>query len=81
MVATAKAALQGSMVKVASVATGFPSGQTTLEIKLADTKFAVDSGADEIDMVISRGEFLKGNFHYGYHSSVILLRTQDLLCS
>jgi deoxyribose-phosphate aldolase len=64
MVATAKAALQGSMVKVASVATGFPSGQTTLEIKLADTKFAVDSGADEIDMVISRGEFLKGNFNY-----------------
>lgn len=64
MVATAKAALQGSMVKVASVATGFPSGQTTLEIKLADTKFAVDSGADEIDMVISRGEFLKGNYNY-----------------
>ena len=64
MVATAKAALQGSKVKVASVATGFPSGQTTLEIKLADTRFAVESGADEIDMVISRGEFLKGNYNY-----------------
>ena len=64
MVATAKAALKGSKVKVASVATGFPSGQTTLEIKLADTRFAVENGADEIDMVISRGEFLKGNYNY-----------------
>jgi deoxyribose-phosphate aldolase len=64
MVATAKAALKGSNVKVASVATGFPSGQTTLEIKIADTKFAVENGADEVDMVISRGEFLKGNYDY-----------------
>ena len=64
MVATAKAALKGSNVKVASVATGFPSGQTTLDIKIADTKFAVENGADEVDMVISRGEFLKGNYDY-----------------
>jgi len=64
MVATAKKALKGSNVKVASVATGFPSGQTTLAIKIADTKFAVENGADEVDMVISRGEFLKGNYDF-----------------
>lgn len=61
MVKTAKEALKGSKVKVASVSTAFPSGNSTREIKLADTKFALDSGADEIDMVISRGEFLIGN--------------------
>jgi deoxyribose-phosphate aldolase len=61
MVKTAKDALKGSKVKVASVSTAFPSGNSTKEIKLADTKFALDNGADEIDMVISRGEFLKGN--------------------
>jgi len=46
------------------VATAFPSGNSTLEIKLNDTKFAVDNGADEIDMVISRGEFLEGNYNF-----------------
>jgi deoxyribose-phosphate aldolase len=64
MVKTAKDALIGTNVKVASVSTAFPSGQSTLEIKIADTKFAVDNGADEIDMVISRGEFLKGNYSF-----------------
>lgn len=63
-VKTAKKALEGSTVKVASVATAFPSGNSTLEIKISDTKFAVDNGADEIDMVISRGEFLKGNYNF-----------------
>src|ERR1700757_2821315 len=63
-VKTAKDALKGSNVKVASVATAFPSGNSTLAIKLADTKFAVDNGADEIDMVISRGEFLSGNYNF-----------------
>lgn len=63
-VKTAKLALEGSTVKVASVATAFPSGNSTLEIKISDTKFAVDNGADEIDMVISRGEFLKGNYNF-----------------
>jgi deoxyribose-phosphate aldolase len=63
-VKTAKNALKGSAVKVASVATAFPSGNSTLEIKLLDTKLAVDNGADEIDMVISRGEFLKGNYNF-----------------
>lgn len=64
MVKTAKAAVNGSGVKVASVATAFPSGQSTLDIKLADTKFAVDNGADEIDMVISRGKFLSGEYNF-----------------
>jgi deoxyribose-phosphate aldolase len=64
MVKTAKDALKNTNVKVASVATAFPSGQSTREIKIADTKFAVDNGADEIDMVISRGQFLKGNYNF-----------------
>jgi deoxyribose-phosphate aldolase len=64
MVKIAKDALRNTNVKVASVATAFPSGQSTREIKIADTKFAVDNGADEIDMVISRGEFLKGNYNF-----------------
>lgn len=64
IVKTAKEALKGSQVKVASVSTAFPSGNSTMQIKLLDTKFALDSGADEIDMVISRGEFLKGNYNF-----------------
>lgn len=63
-VRVAKKALQGSDIKVASVATAFPSGQSKLQVKLDDTKFAVEEGADEIDMVISRGEFLSGNYQY-----------------
>ncbi len=63
-VKTAKEALKTSGVKVASVATAFPSGQSTRSIKIADTKFAVENGADEVDMVISRGEFLKGNYNF-----------------
>jgi deoxyribose-phosphate aldolase len=63
MVPTAVAELKGSDVKVASVASAFPSGRSSLEVKLADTKIAVDGGADEIDMVIDRGAFLAG--HYG----------------
>lgn len=64
MVATAKKEVEGSGVKVASVSTAFPSGQAPLEIKLEDTKFAVDNGADEIDMVISRGKFLAGEYNF-----------------
>jgi deoxyribose-phosphate aldolase len=63
-VKTAKAALLNTNVKVASVATAFPSGNSTLEVKISDTKFAVSEGADEIDMVISRGEFLNGNYNF-----------------
>lgn len=60
----AKESLKGSGVKVASVSTAFPSGNAPLKIKLDDTKFAVANGADEIDMVISRGQFLKGNYNF-----------------
>jgi deoxyribose-phosphate aldolase len=65
-VKTAKKCLLPSSVKIASVATAFPSGNSSLRIKLADTKIAVDSGADEVDMVISRGAFLQGNYQYVY---------------
>ncbi|WP_326800349.1 deoxyribose-phosphate aldolase [Streptomyces sp. NBC_01808] len=55
-------ALAGSGVKVASVATAFPSGRAALEVKLADTRAALAAGADEIDMVIDRGAFLAGRY-------------------
>jgi deoxyribose-phosphate aldolase len=61
-IAEAKDALAGSSVKVASVATAFPSGQTFRDIKLVETKAAVAAGADEIDMVIDRGAFLAGDY-------------------
>ncbi len=64
MVKTAKNAVGNSGVKVASVATAFPSGQTSLSIKLNETKFAVEQGADEVDMVISRGKFLEGEYNF-----------------
>jgi deoxyribose-phosphate aldolase len=60
LVPVAKESLRGSSVKVASVATAFPSGLSSLEVKLADTAAALESGADEIDMVIDRGAFLSG---------------------
>jgi len=56
--------LKSTGVKVASVATAFPSGHSSLEIKLEDTKMAVDQGADEVDMVISRGRFHQGEYQY-----------------
>jgi deoxyribose-phosphate aldolase len=61
-VAQAKAALLGSDVKVAAVATAFPSGQSFLDVKLDETRRTVDAGADEIDMVIDRGAFLAGEY-------------------
>ncbi|MEL7834754.1 deoxyribose-phosphate aldolase [Fodinibius sp. Rm-B-1B1-1] len=66
MVSVAKKALRGTDINIASVATAFPSGMTTLEAKLEETKKVVEDGADEVDMVISRGEFLKGNYSYVY---------------
>jgi len=63
-VGIAKKALEGSDIRVASVATAFPSGQSNIEAKLSDTAYAVAQGADEIDMVLSRGEFLTGNYQY-----------------
>jgi deoxyribose-phosphate aldolase len=62
LVATAKAALGSSGVHVASVATAFPSGRSAMDVKLADTRDAVEAGADEVDMVIDRGAFLAGHY-------------------
>jgi deoxyribose-phosphate aldolase len=62
MVPFAKETLGSSGVRIASVATAFPSGRAAMDIKLADVKDAVDAGADEIDMVIDRGAFLSGRY-------------------
>ncbi len=64
MVHVARQTLEGYDIKVASVATAFPSGQSNLDVKLEDTRRAVAAGADEIDMVISRGAFLAGDYRY-----------------
>lgn len=61
-VRTAKRALSNSAVKVAAVATAFPTGMSSLKFKLEETRWAVGEGADEIDMVISRGKFLAGEY-------------------
>ncbi len=70
LVPVAKQRLEGTGVKVASVATGFPSGQYPTEIKVADVRAAVELGADEIDMVIDRGAFLSGNYAKVYDEIV-----------
>ncbi|MBW3593464.1 MAG: deoxyribose-phosphate aldolase [Actinobacteria bacterium] len=62
LVPVARERVAGSDVKVASVATAFPSGQSPLDVKLADAARAAEAGADEIDMVIDRGAFLSGNY-------------------
>jgi deoxyribose-phosphate aldolase len=62
MVGVAKETLGTSGVKVAAVATAFPSGRAAMDIKLADVQDAVEAGADEIDMVIDRGAFLSGRY-------------------
>nr|WP_295696190.1 deoxyribose-phosphate aldolase [Lapillicoccus sp.] len=62
MVATAKKALGDSGIRVASVATAFPSGRASMRVRLADTRDGVQAGADEIDMVIDRGAFLSGRY-------------------
>jgi deoxyribose-phosphate aldolase len=62
LVPVAKRALAGSSVAVAAVATAFPSGRASLEVKLADVRDAVMAGADEVDMVIDRGAFLSGRY-------------------
>ncbi len=64
MVAIAKEAVKDTHIKIASVATAFPSGQAPTNVKIADTKFAVSEGADEVDMVISRGKFLAGEYNF-----------------
>ena len=64
MVGVAKKALGNNGINVASVATAFPSGMAPRQIKLEETRIAVDDGADEIDMVISRGAFLQGEYGF-----------------
>ncbi len=64
LVRIAKEALNNSGVKVAAVATAFPSGMSNRKVKLEETKWAVNEGADEIDMVISRGKFLAGDLNF-----------------
>lgn len=63
LVKIAKESLKGSDINVASVAGAFPAGQSPIEIKVAEVKYAVREGADEIDMVISRGKFLEGKYN------------------
>jgi deoxyribose-phosphate aldolase len=70
LVPTARRTLAGSTVKVASVATAFPSGQAPIDVKLADVRAAVEAGADEIDMVIDRGAFLSGRVGQVYEEVV-----------
>ncbi|MGR8008681.1 deoxyribose-phosphate aldolase [Streptomyces hypolithicus] len=70
MAATAKEALSGTGIKVASVATAFPAGRAALPVKLADVRDAVAAGADEIDMVIDRGAFLSGHYLKVYEEIV-----------
>ena len=62
----AAAEVKGTGIHVASVATAFPSGRTSLEVKLADAKYAIAAGADEVDMVIDRGAFLAGDYQLVY---------------
>ena len=59
-------ALKNSDVKVASVATAFPSGNSSAKLKYLDVEMAIDQGADEVDMVISRGKFHRGEYNYIY---------------
>jgi len=64
MVPIAKKELAGTGINVASVATAFPSGMADINAKLDEVKSVVDAGADEVDMVISRGRFLSGDYNY-----------------
>jgi deoxyribose-phosphate aldolase len=70
LVPTAVERLRGSSVKVASVATAFPSGQAPLDIKVAEARAVVEAGADEVDMVIDRGAFLAGRYAKVYDEVV-----------
>ena len=72
LIPVAREALKGSGVKIASVATGFPSGQTYTDVKISETRQAVEAGADEIDMVIDRGAFLEGDYGAVYDEIVAI---------
>ena len=68
----AKQLLQNTGIKVASVAGAFPAGQSPIEIKVAEVEYAVAQGADEIDMVISRGLFLEKKYETVFHEIVAI---------
>src|SRR5438105_13380304 len=70
LVPTAVARVEGTGVRVASVATAFPSGQSPLDAKLEEVRWVVDQGADEVDMVIDRGAFLSGRYAKVYDEIV-----------
>ncbi|MEL7297331.1 MAG: deoxyribose-phosphate aldolase [Pseudomonadota bacterium] len=75
MVALARKTLTQPDIAVAAVATAFPSGQSSLDIKIQDTRMAVEAGADEIDMVISRGAFLAGDYQRVYDEIAVIKET------
>ena len=64
LVKTAALNLKNTAIKIASVAGAFPSGQLPLNLRLQEALFAIEQGADEIDMVISRGKFLEGDYQF-----------------
>src|SRR5262245_45310804 len=70
LVPTAVARLAGTGVKVASVATAFPSGQSPIDVKVRETEEVVELGADEVDMVIERGAVLPGRYAKGSDENV-----------
>ena len=72
LVSIAKEKVGNSSVKVAAVSSYFPSGQVPMESKLLDTKYAIDSGADEIDIVINRKAFLEGDYRKVYDEILAL---------
>lgn len=73
LVGVAKKELEGTGIGVASVAGAFPSGQSPLKIRIAEVRYAVDEGADEIDMVISRGRFLEGDYNFVFDEVAAIL--------
>jgi deoxyribose-phosphate aldolase len=72
LVPTAVASLRGTDVKIASVATGFPSGQAPTDLKVREVEEVVAMGADEVDMVIDRGAFLSGRYAKVYDEIVLV---------
>jgi deoxyribose-phosphate aldolase len=72
MVRVARPLLAGTGIHIAAVASGFPSGQYSMSTRLEETRFAVDEGADEIDMVISRGRFLAGDYNFVFDEIVAI---------
>lgn len=70
-----KEEVKNSNIKVACVATAFPSGQTFQELKTKEVELAIEAGADEIDMVINRGDFLEGNLNKVYEEIALIKKS------